>query len=140
MKSKLFLFIYCILVIIFSGCSVSTPAQDGNDLSVIEISAENLWQEFESDRDAAKDKFDGCILAITGSVAEISESFMGQPCILLENGIDSIPDGIFCFFPSNTDLNGTELGDIITINGTCSVGIHVAGDDTPFISINDASF
>ena len=61
---------------------------------------------------------------------------MGHPCILLENGIDSVPDGIFCMFPEGYDVSAPQTGETLTVTGVCSIGSNIAGDDTqPYIYI-----
>ena len=132
---KRFLMIaFAVLLAILSGCM-----QTGDE-QVISVSAEDIWNEFETNREAATGTYDDAILYLSGSVAEISDSFMGSPCVLLENGVVSIPDGIFCMFPESSleQVQGLEIGEQVTIYGRCSVGINIAGDDTPFISIMDA--
>lgn len=106
----------------------------------IEISAVDLWNFFIEDKDTAKNRFDGQLIFVSGSVAEVSDAFMGSPCVLLENGIDSIPDGIFCLFPENSldQVIGLEFGEDITVQGTCSVGIPLEGEGMPYIFINNA--
>ena len=108
----------------------------------LEITATELWSEFRQNGSNSKAKYDGTLLIISGQVAEVSESFMGQPCILLENGEDSVPDGIFCFFPvqSAESVVSVEVGNSVTVLGVCSVAVHIAGEKTPFISIESASF
>lgn len=96
----------------------------------IEISAEQLWREFKYDRTYANKSLDNKIIAVTGIVVEQTENFMLHPCVLLENGEDSIPDGIFIMFPEGFDVFQYHLGEEITIVGRCSPAIHIAGDDT----------
>ena len=105
----------------------------------IKISAETLWDEFASDGVAATATYDGNIVAVTGVVAETAQMFMNQPCILLENGVVSIPDGIFCFFSSDFDASNYNKGETITVYGVCAVATHIAGESAPFISIEEAS-
>lgn len=118
-----------------SACT-TTPL---NTDTPIEITAENLWTEFVSDQDAAKKRFDGSQVSVTGMVAETAKVFMGKPCILLENGVVSTPDGIFCYFPDDFDITQYKIGETITVLGICSLAVHIAGEDTPFISIDCAS-
>lgn len=96
----------------------------------IEISAEELWREFKYDRTYAKKSLDDKMIAVTGIVVEQTDNFMQHPCVLLENGEDSIPDGIFIMFPDGFDVFQYHIGEEITVIGRCSPAIHVAGDDT----------
>lgn len=135
MKRALIMSLLALCICITSACTATSPNTD----TPIEITAENLWTEFVSDRDAAREHFDGSQVAVSGVIAETAEAFMGKPCILLENGVVSIPDGIFCYFPNDFDVTQYNVGDTITVLGTCSLAIHVAGDDSPHISIYEAS-
>ena len=131
-----------IILLVLCACILAymlLTAPKDNPSDVVEISAEDLWSEFVSDKKATSARFDGSRVAVTGSVAEIAEAFMGYPCILLENGVVSIPDGIFCFFPQEFDVTAYNIGDVITVSGRCSVGTHIAGEDVPFITIREAS-
>ncbi len=131
---RFLMFVFAALLVILSGC------MQVKDQQVISVSAEEMWNEFEIDRDEADRTYDDTLLYLSGSVAEISDSFMGSPCVLLENGVVSIPDGIFCMFPEDSleQVQALELGEQVTIYGKCSIGIHIAGEDTPFIYIMDA--
>ena len=131
---RFFIVAFSLLLVILSGC------MQIKDERVISVSAEKMWNEFEIDRDEADRTYDDAFLYLSGSVAEISDSFMGSPCVLLENGVVSIPDGIFCMFPESSleQVQALEVGQQVTIYGRCSIGIHIAGDDTPFIYIMDA--
>lgn len=131
-----------VILLVLCSCILAymllTESKD-NSSEAVEISAEDLWSEFVSDKKAASARFEGNRVIVTGSVAEIAEAFMGRPCILLENGVVSIPDGIFCLFPQEFDVTAYNIGDVVTISGRCSVGIHIAGEDVPFIFIKEAS-
>lgn len=106
----------------------------------IEINAEDLWDTFKYDRTYAEAALDDKTLSLTGIIADITEQFMGYPCILLENGEDTIPDGIFVMFPEGFDVFQYSIGEEITVIGRCSPAIHLAGDDTNptiFVHVED---
>ena len=106
----------------------------------MEFSAEDLWREFKYDRTYAKKSLDGKIISVTGIVVEQGENFLMHPCIVLENGEDSIPDGIFIMFPDGFDVFQYHIGEEITVVGRCSLAVHLAGDDTNptiFIYVED---
>lgn len=126
--------VFAELFVILSGCMQVKEGQ------VISVSSEEMWNEFEINWDTATRTYDDNFLYLSGSVAEINDSFMGSPCVLLENGVVSVPDGIFCMFPKDSleQVLALEIGAQVTIYGKCSIGIHIAGDDTPFIYIMDA--
>lgn len=126
------------VVLVFAIVFILNTTHKSIPASEIALTAEDLWSTFTSDRNLAKAQYGGKTISLTGKIAEVTDAFMGKPCILLENGVDSIPDGIFCFFPPDFNISGYSAGDIITISGECSVALHVAGDDTPFISLRDS--
>jgi hypothetical protein len=130
-NKKLFLALF-VSVLFFFCFSCFYKASEGN---VIETSAEDMWIEFVDNRDSAEKKFDGADIVLTGTISEVSESFMGKPCILLENGADSIPDGIFCFFDDVTVLSRVSIGDNISVEGVCSLGSEIWGNDSLFIFV-----
>lgn len=95
----------------------------------IVVDAVDLWKEMKYGGNDLTE-YDGLLYEITGEVAEISDSFMGHPCILLENGESTIPEGFFIMFPDGFDVSRYSIGEIVTVNGTCSPAIHIAGDDS----------
>lgn len=125
-------------VFVFAIVFILNPPHKSVQTSEIALTAEDLWSAFTSDRNAAEAQYGGETISLTGEIAEVSDAFMGKPCILLENGADSIPDGIFCFFPPNFDVSDYSDGDTITVSGECSIALHIAGDDTPFISLRNS--
>lgn len=126
-----------IALVFLTACGPTFQA--GDPTNPIEISAEDMWDEFVANKEDAAGRYDGERVTVTGTIAEISEAFMGSPCIMLENGVVSIPDGIFCYFPDGFNVHDYSIGETITVAGTCSLAIHIAGDDTPFISIRNAT-
>lgn len=99
-----------------------------NDKEILNVSAERMWAAFEADKESSEKYYKGKTVSITGNVAEKAEIFLNEPCILLENGVDSIPDGIFCFLSNADDLERCEIGDEITITGECGFGVEIYGD------------
>lgn len=108
--------------------------------SPVEITSERLWEEFCIDKKTASSVYENNLLSVSGIIAEIIDNFLGYPCILLENGVDSIPDGIFIMFPDGFDVFQYHIGEEITVVGRCSLAVHVAGDDTTptiFVYVED---
>ena len=139
MKQKILIIlsIFFVLLVVY----FFTFANTKDEPDKIEISAVDLWKEFDYNADAATQKFQGASLLVSGTISEISDNFMGSPCILLENGVDTIPAGIFCFLlKSDADyMLNLNVGDEIAIIGTCNVALNFSESSSPFISIEDAS-
>ena len=134
MKRTIFLFL-----LFLSLCSCSIEFEHSQSKAAIQVSAEDLWSEFKHNRDSALYAYDGREIVVSGEIAESPGIFMQQPCIILENGEDCIPDGIFCMFPEGYDVESYNVGETISVQGRCSLAMHLAGDDTnPFIFIYDS--
>lgn len=131
---KTFCFVLCIAAFFFFAACDAVP----QSLEPAKITAVSLWAEFETNRVAAEEKYIGAKILLTGEISEMTDAFMGKPCILLENGVDSIPAGIFCFFHDSFDVSVYSPGETITVSGTCFVMLNIAGDDTPYIYIDAA--
>ncbi len=123
---------FCLL---FAGCNSDMSTECEN----IVVTAEQLWTEIKYGDTSDLLKYEGNRLTVSGIVAESASMFMGSPCILLENGENSIPDGIFCVFVDDAAIDEYSIGQSITVCGVCSLGTHIAGDDTnPYIFIKEA--
>lgn len=95
----------------------------------IAVNAVDLWIEMKYGENDIAD-YDGVLYEITGEVSEVADFFMGHPCIVLENGEDTIPEGFFIMFPEGFDVFQYSVGETITITGKCSPGLHIYGDDS----------
>ena len=130
--------IYPILLLLICLILSFYFAEDQSETTV-EVSAESLWYSFKYDSDMAESTYENKQVIVTGEIAEPPAMFMQQLCILLENGEDSIPDGIFCMFPADYDAHSYNVGDTISVDGKCNLAIQIAGDNSnPFIFIEDA--
>lgn len=136
MKTRRFILImlcglmFCFCISCSSSASITAP---------IEVSAPDMWQEFLDDSAGAEKKYGGKTVTLTGSVSEIAESFMGSPCVLLENNSEKPPAGIFCFFSDLSSLSGLSVEDEVTIVGTLNIGVDIYGDEAPYIFIESDS-
>jgi len=130
----LMLLLVCLLL---SSCSLEEAKTQ--EKAVLEVSAETLWSDFKYDRDMAESIYKDKQIIVTGKIAEPPTIFLQQPCILLENGEDSVPDGIFCMFAAGYDIHSYGVGEIISVHGRCTLAAHIAGDaSNPYIYIEDA--
>ena len=106
--------------------------------AIAQQNAACLTLKLHKDKEEAESYYRGKTVRITGLVAEKTENFLNEPCILLENGVTSIPDGIFCFLSNANDLLICEIGSTVTIEGECSFGIEIYGDAI-WISLKNAT-
>ena len=138
MKRKIIIALLCLVcALIFADLIFDIKDFSLRSAQSFEISAEILWDEAVANELKAKQTYDGNAIVVTGVVAEKAASFMGKPCIVLENGADSIPDGIFCYMQTSEMLSECDIGNEITVAGICSFGVTFAGENMPYIFLDD---
>lgn len=89
-------------------------------VEVISISAYDLYSQFDNNKTAAKDKYTGKIVQVSGTIEKVDESMWGTPFVSLkadEWGFTTVD----CYFSKEDAslLAGLNSGQSITINGTC---------------------
>jgi len=84
------------------------------------ITANELFNAFDSDETAANEKFLGKVIEVKGTIGEFEKTNNGFVVIKLSS--DSPMGGVSCSFETNQDniLRQAEKGGNITIKGTCS--------------------
>ena len=137
---KVVIAVLCIAAIVLAADLISDISSwfDPGQTAPLSVSAIEMWEEFEADKNKAEDFYRNKTVSITGVVAEKAENFLNKPCVLLENGVDSIPDGIFCFLANASELEDCEIGSTVTITGECSFGVEIYGDGI-WISLYNSS-
>lgn len=90
-----------------------------NQSSELTVDAATLYTEYNDDEDAARAKYGGKIVTVTGSVREASVLEDGTPKVVLETGGDF---GVLCEFDPNTRHARTDFkpGETMTIKGECA--------------------
>lgn len=133
MGYKKWILVICLLLLLVSAwLYIDTGSKNTAEVQ-LSSTVSDLWSEFGNDDEAAKNKYDGKFVIVTGKISELEKSFMGSPCILLDHGADVIPTGIFFFFQDGFDVYKYNVGDTVKIAGTCSVPVHLAGENNPYI-------
>lgn len=96
----------------------------------IEISAQQLYAEYEANEVAADKKFKGKKIAVSGVIGDIGKDILDKPYVSLEIGY---LQSVNCYFSDkhNEEISTLGKGQGITIIGTCkgkSLGIMVTLD------------
>jgi len=107
------------LAALLIGCiaPISAYAQEP-----IQITAQQLYDEYEANEIAADQKYKGKIIEVSGKVNKISKSAFGdEPLITLDAGVLS---SIFCYFHESYESQLAKLvkGQSVIVQGVC-VGI-----------------
>jgi hypothetical protein len=89
----------------------------------IEITAQQLYDEYDNNEIAADQKYKDRTLKVTGYISNIGEDILGDPYITLTGSKYGF-SGVHCTFP-DTDvarniLAGYNTGDLVTIKGKCT--------------------
>jgi len=93
----------------------------GSEGTVYNISAYQLFKEYESNEIAADQKYKGKTLAVDGIVKEIGRDFQGSLYLVL-TGADIRIVGVQCYFSDahTNALAHVKKGQRITVKGKCS--------------------
>ena len=104
-----------------NGAGATTPSGE----MPIEISAQDLYQAYVDNEVNADNLYKGKLLAVTGSISDISTDIITDaPCVALESGDSLGLHTIQCFFSDTDDENAKVAqlsdGQAVTIIGKCS--------------------
>ena len=103
-----------------SGEKGQQTSTSGQGEVALEITAEELSNDYAMDETAADNLYKGKILNITGKVSSVNKNLMGVYFVKLSGG--GIEDwDIQCTFEKeyNAEVANIEPNDVITIKGTC---------------------
>jgi len=103
-------------------------------IEVMDVSAYSLYNEFDNNKIAAKEKYTGKIVRVSGIIESIKESFWGTPYVALKAddwGLTTVD----CYFSRDDAslLAGLSSGQSIIIKGTCKEG------GTLYVEVEDCS-
>lgn len=82
------------------------------------INATELEKEFETDEQAASQKFGNKVLEVNGIISSINPSEGNNINITLETGNDM--SSVICTLSSNPEISALKPGNSATIRGVCS--------------------
>ena len=83
----------------------------------VRVDAGQLHQDYEDNEIAANQKYDGKVLAVTGTIADIQDSDGDAYQVIFETS--NVMDGVSCYFGRGhlDDLTSIRIGDRITVKG-----------------------
>ena len=86
----------------------------------IQVDATNLFTTFETDENAANDEYLGKVLAVTGTIREVTVNEEGTRSIILDT--DSDMSGVVCEMDALSEHAKTDFepGETITVKGICT--------------------
>lgn len=102
---------------------VSTPAKKDTSKQLpdfIEVTANNLYSEYEANEVAADRKYKGNTIIVSGEIQKIAKEILGKPYVIL--GGEGFLDGVQCVFDRNQEGAVAKLskGQSINIRGKVS--------------------
>ena len=116
-------FIICFIIII--SVSIGTGNKTGTtsaDISYIEISAGQLYSDYQANEIAADQRYKGRALQVTGMVDSIAADILGKPYIVLK-GNSNDWWGVQITYPDTSEYNNllatVSKGQTLTVTGTC---------------------
>ena len=92
--------------------------------TAIQVTAKGVYQEMQDNQVACKNKYDGKVVAISGTIEDIGTNIYGQEYITFDVGDPYSLDGVQCFFKNDQMdyLSTLSKGQSITLYGYADVG------------------
>ncbi len=91
---------------------------------VIEITAQQLYSDYDANEIAADQKYKGKLLKVTGVINSIGTDILGDPYIVLTGGGEYEVWGVQCTFPNTKSwkdkIATMEKGETWHIKGKCT--------------------
>jgi len=131
---RILLSILVVGVLLLSACGAPTTAppteapptpppteQPAPVPQIIEITAAQLYAEYEANEIAADQKYKNKMLKVTGVLSSISKDILGSPYIVLTGGGEYEVWGVQCTFSSAYEPQLAKLtkGQQVTVTGKC---------------------
>ena len=126
-KFCLFLCLSLVLSILLIGCAEEStpkpfPPPPIPSQEFIEISASQLYQEYDNNEVAAKLKYKAKMLKVTGIIQNIGEDILGDPYVVIVGDEDDWW-GVQCTYPDTPGyrdlLAKFNTGETVTVTGRC---------------------
>jgi len=111
-------------ILLLSACGEPAPSPSTTQPAapaVIEISAAQLYEEYEANAIAADQKYKDKMLKVTGVVSSIDKDVLGSPYVVLTGGGEYEVWGVQCTFSSAYEPQLAKLtkGQVVTVTGKC---------------------
>ena len=123
-KSIKYIIIFVLVIVLIGIIGFLTflyapKANVNNKKAFQNVTAIDLYSQFDTDEQASNAKYIGKIIAVKGSIGEMEEDENGSTVILLEAGEIG---GVLCTLEKSQTEKGKTLtfGDTITIKGMCT--------------------
>ncbi|TXB62339.1 OB-fold protein [Phaeodactylibacter luteus] len=118
--------IFAVLILAAAGAGIgyyqfNKPHQNMERAAAeFSVSAEALFGSFEADEQQANEEYLDKVVAVSGTVREVSKDNNGQLSITLDSGSDMF--GVICQMDELTDHEGfsPEPGQKLTLKGKCT--------------------
>jgi hypothetical protein len=122
MKTRNILVSAVLLLLMVSGIFLyqyNKPARNVSGEKSLSITAEQLFQQFSSNEQAANKLYLNQVLEVSGNIAEIKHTEQGKDVIILKS--DDPMFGTSCTLENNTGESASlKAGDSATIKGICT--------------------
>lgn len=107
-----------------SGGDTVFGTSELNKNEAISITAKEVYKELNENQVACKNKYDGKIVAITGTIDDIGTNIYGQEYVTLNTGEEYSLTGVQCFFKNDQMdyVASLKKGDKVTLYGVASIG------------------
>ena len=114
-KKKLIIFGVIIAIIIIAVAISSKPKGYDFDNPVAQVTVDTILNDFNNDPATASEKYSDQVIAVTGQVGSIQDSYA---CIRSYDD-DNWLYNVNVYMENNEDLKKFKVGDTITIEGVC---------------------
>ena len=114
-KKKLIIFGVIIAIIIIAVAIGSKPKDYDFDNPVAQVTVDTILNDFNNDPATASEKYSDQVIAVTGQVGSIQDSYA---CIRAYDD-DNWLYNVNVYMENNEDLKNFKVGDTITIEGVC---------------------
>ena len=97
---------------------------DFDKSSALQLTAQQAYDEMESNQVACKQKYDGKLVAITGTIDDIGTNVFGQEYVTFAVNDEYALTGIQCFFKNDKMdyVSSLQKGQKITLYGIADIG------------------
>lgn len=114
-KKKLIIFGVILLIIIIAVVVSNLPKNYDFDNPAASVTVDTILNDFQNDSANASEKYSGKVVAVTGQVSSIEESYV----IISAYDDDNLLYGVWCYMANLDELKNFKVGETVTIEGVC---------------------